>query len=273
MKTFLQSNKRYLGILVTLILIFQGALLHFQNFGKPANHLDKYPLFFGTILLIGLYAVPLVAFIRYLTKRFKVSSRVVVLSWVAGLFAGTALSTDFHILIGFTIRNILHPSEAFIAFWGAAVSGPLAEEFGKGLVALLVLFICRKFDLKSALVSGMIVGLGFQIIEDCVYTFQDIFAAGKSPFPMLLERIVWAGCTHWLFTALFVVGLVILFGKESGLAKNKGLFWMFSALFIHFLFNIPMNSDIYDIATATLNASLYLWLLKTVMEHENLSID
>ncbi|VTS16623.1 membrane protein [Streptococcus porcinus] len=149
----------------------------------------------------------------------------------------------------------------------------MAEEFGKGLAALLVLFICRKFDIKTALVSGMIVGLGFQMIEDCVYTFQAIFASGKSPFPTLIERVVWASCTHWLFTALFVVGFVILLGKCDGFSKSKGLFWMSAAMFVHFLFNIPMNSEIYDVATATLNASLYLLLLKSITDTENLSMN
>ncbi|MGT2722387.1 PrsW family intramembrane metalloprotease [Streptococcus porcinus] len=273
MKTFLQTHKQSLGILLALILSFHGTILHFQSFGKPENHLDKYPLFFGTILLIAIYAIPLIAFIRYLTKRFEVSSQVVILSWLAGIFAASSLSTTFHILIGYTIRNVFHVSEAFIAFWGASVSAPLAEEFGKGLAALLVLFICRKFDIKTALVSGMIVGLGFQMIEDCVYTFQEIFVSGKSPFPMLIERIVWASCTHWLFSALFVVGFVILLGKCSGFSKSKGLFWMLAGMFIHFLFNIPMNSEIYDIVTATLNASLYLLLLKSIIDTESLPMD
>ncbi|MBA2796177.1 PrsW family glutamic-type intramembrane protease [Streptococcus porcinus] len=273
MKTFLQTHKHSLGILVGLILSFYGALLHFQSFGKPENHLDKYPLFFGTILLIGLYALPLIAFIRYLTKRFEVNSQVVVLSWLAGIFAAISLSMNFHLLIGYIIRTFLHPSEAFIAFWGASISAPLAEEFGKGLVALLVLFICRKFDVKTALVSGMIVGLGFQMLEDCIYTFQEIFVSGKSPFPMLIERIVWASCTHWLFTALFVVGFVILLGKYDGFSKSKGLFWMSAAMFVHFLFNIPMNSEIYDVATATLSGSLYLLLLKSIIDTENLSMN
>ncbi|MDY2964304.1 PrsW family intramembrane metalloprotease [Streptococcus dysgalactiae] len=266
MKTFLQIHKQKLGILIALILGFHGALLHFQSFGKPENHLEKYPLFFGTILLISIYAIPLIAFIRYLVKRFKVSSQVVVLSWLAGIFVATSLSINFHILIGYTLRTIFNPSEAFIGFWGAAVSAPFAEEFGKGLAALLVLFICRKFDVKTALVSGMIVGLGFQIMEDCVYTFQEIFVSGKSPFPMLIERIVWASCTHWLFTALFVSGFVIVFNKVSGFSRNMGLFWMFGSMFVHFLFNIPMNSEIYDVATATLSMSLYLLLLDSIIK-------
>lgn len=128
------------------------------------------------------------------------------------------------------------------------------------------MFICRKFDVKTALVSGMIVGLGFQIMEDCVYTFQEIFVSGKSPFPMLIERIVWASCTHWLFTALFVSGFVIVFNKVSGFSRNMGLFWMFGSMFVHFLFNIPMNSEIYDVATATLSMSLYLLLLDSIIK-------
>ncbi|VTS16614.1 membrane protein [Streptococcus porcinus] len=122
MKTFLQTHKQSIAILIALILAFHGTALHFQSFGKPEHHLDKYPLFFGTILLIAIYAIPLIAFIRYLTKRFAINSQVVVLSWLAGIFVATSLSMNFHIVIGYTLRNILHPSEAFIAFWGASIS-------------------------------------------------------------------------------------------------------------------------------------------------------
>lgn len=205
---------------------------------------SKYPLFFLTISLLLIYILPMLALIRYLANRFAISKSVINLSWIMGLTASMHFSTLGHTAIALFWLNLIKPSEEFIGRWGAAVSAPFAEEFGKGLAVLLVLLVLKMLDLKNALVSGLIVGLGFQIIEDCIFTFQEIFTAKADGFSMIIERIVHAGGTHWTFTLVFAVGMVALLAKNTGLSKSQAAFWLAVPVFGHFLFNSPFNESI-----------------------------
>ncbi|MFV8208998.1 PrsW family glutamic-type intramembrane protease [Streptococcus pluranimalium] len=165
---------------------------------------------------------------------------------------------------------MIKPSEAFIADWGAAVSAPFAEEFSKGLVVLLVLLIPKKMDLKNALVSGLFVGLSFQIVEDCIFTFQEMFVAKGDGFSTLIVRIVHAGGTHWTFSLVFTIGMVALLAKKTGLSKRQGAFWLFLAILAHFMVNSPFNEGITSksanvtIAILYFNFCLALAAIKTV---------
>lgn len=212
----------------------------------------------------------MIALIRYLAKRFDVSKSVVNLSWILGLTASLSFSDIGHTLIGRFWLEFVKAPQSFINNWGAAVSAPFAEEFGKGLVILLVLSILRQIDLKSALVSGMIVGLSFQMVEDCNFTFGDMFTEKLDGFVGILERIVQAGGAHWTFSLLFAIGIVALISKDSGMSKKQGLFWFSMSIFAHFLFNSPIhmgittNSSHITVLLLTFNFCLALAAFRTI---------
>ncbi len=204
----------------------------------------KYPLFFLTISLVALYVIPMIFLIRYLAKRFEISKKVVHLSWVLGITASYYFSGIGQTLLGAFWLLVVKPPQSFIDAWGAAVTAPIHEEVGKGLVVLLVLLLFKKLNLKNALVSGLIVGLSFQVVEDCVYTFQQMFTAKTDGFATLIERIVHAGGTHWTFSLVFAVGMVASLSKNSGLSKKQGWFWLSMAVLAHFLLNTPFNAGL-----------------------------
>ena len=213
-------------------------------FGKPNGLEAKYPLFFLTISLVALYVIPMIFLIRYLVKRFDISKKVVHLSWVLGITASYYFSGIGQTLLGAFWLLVVKPPQSFIDAWGAAVTAPIHEEVGKGLVVLLVLLLFKQLNLKNALVSGLIVGLSFQVVEDCVYTFQQIFTAKTDGFATLIERIVHAGGTHWSFSLVFAVGMVAILTKNSGLSKKQGWFWLSMAVLAHFLLNTPYNAGL-----------------------------
>lgn len=156
----------------------------------------KYPLLFLTISLVALYVFPMILIIRYIAKHFDISKKVIHLSWILGITASFYFSGIGQTLLGAFGLFIVKPPQTFIQNWGAAVTAPFHEEFGKGLVVLLVLLLPKKLTLKNAVVSGMIVGLSFQIIEDGLYVFQQIFKSKADGFATLIERILHAGGTH-----------------------------------------------------------------------------
>ncbi len=244
MKGLFVKYKRHALILFATWSFFSGCRIFFNNFGKPNGLDEKYPLFLLTISLVVIYLLPMIFVIRYLAKRFEISKSVINLSWVLGVTASIYFSEIGHTIVGLFWLKIVKPSDAFISNWGAAVSAPFAEEFGKGLVILLALLIVKKVDLKNALVSGLIVGLSFQIVEDCVYTFRDMFIGKLDGFVGILERIVQAGGSHWTFSIAFAIGIVALISKNTGMSKIQGGFWLFMSIFAHFIFNSPFNDGI-----------------------------
>ena len=244
LKKLFLNHGHHVFTLAAVWSFFAGCGLFFDSFGKPNGLEEKYPLFLLTITLVALYAVPLIALSRYLAVRFAVSRSVINLSWLMGVTSAFYFSEIGHTVVGAFWLFLIKPSEAFLIDWGAAVSAPFAEEFGKGLTVLLILLVTRKFDLKHGLLSGMVVGLAFQIIEDCFFTFQEMFVAKSDGFTTLLERIVHAGGTHWVFSLLVAVGLVALLGKNTGMSRAQGAFWIFAGVLAHFLVNSPFNEGI-----------------------------
>ena len=244
MKVFIDKHKIKLHIFLAVWGFFSGCKILLIFFGKPNGLEAKYPLFFLTISLVSLYVIPMIFLIRYLVKHFEISKKVVHLSWVLGITGSYNFSGIGQTLLGAFWLLVVKPPQSFIDAWGAAVTAPIHEEVGKGLVVLLVLLLFKKLNLKNALVSGLIVGLSFQVIEDCVYTFQQMFTAKTDGFATLIERIVHAGGTHWTFSLVFAVGMVAILSKNSGLSKKQGWFWLSMAVLAHFLLNTPFNAGL-----------------------------
>ncbi|WP_105996395.1 PrsW family glutamic-type intramembrane protease [Staphylococcus agnetis] len=244
MKNFFNKYKYHALVFFAVWSFISGFKLFYINFGKPNGLAEKYLLFLLNIALIAIYAIPLILLARYLAKRFEISKKVVALSWIMGVTASFYFAGFGHLILGLFWLKLVNPPQAFIDNWGAALSGPFAEEFGKGLTILIVLLLLKKLDLKHALVSGLIVGLSFQIIEDCIFTFQEVFVAKADGFSTLIERIVHAGGTHWTFSLLFAIGMVALIAKNTGFTKLQGVYWLFMGVFTHFLVNSPFNDGI-----------------------------
>lgn len=264
MKKLFTKYKSYFFILLATVGFFVGCQNLFETFGSPEGNEAKYPLFLLTISLVAIYMLPMLVFIRYLAKRYSISQSLINLSWLLGLTANFAFSEIGHEIVGYFWLYIVKADEQFLNDWGAAVSAPFAEEIAKGIVVLLVLAILSKWSLKNALVSGMIVGLSFQVIEDCIYVFNDMFKQNMDGFVTILERISQAGASHWTFTALFGVGAAALFTKNSGLSKMRSFLFLFASIFLHFLYNSPFNVGSVTLALMVLNFTCFLLAFKSV---------
>ncbi|MGQ7373267.1 PrsW family glutamic-type intramembrane protease [Streptococcus suis] len=259
MKHLWNTYKSQFALILASFGFVKGCQIIFEELGKPNGMEAKYPLFLLTISVAALYIIPLVYLIRYLENRYAISKKVSHLSWILGLTAGVAFSDYGHTAIGYFLLEIVKVSDDFRYDWGAAVSGPFAEEFGKALVVVLVLLIARKMTLKHALVSGIIAGLSFQIVEDIMFTFRDMFVGKLDGFETIIGRVGQAGWTHWVFTMLFAIGMVALFTKQKAMSTVQGLFWIAASISLHFFFNSPLHTGI--LTTLLPMASVLLGLL------------
>ncbi|HEL2110829.1 TPA: PrsW family intramembrane metalloprotease [Streptococcus suis] len=259
MKHLWNTYKSQFALILASLGFVSGCKMIFDELAKPNGMDEKYPLFLLTISLVALYLLPLLVLIRHLENRYAISQKVSHLSWILGLTAGVAFSDYGHTAIGYFLLEIVKVSDDFRYDWGAAVSAPFAEEFGKALVVLLVLLIARKMTLKHALVSGIIAGLSFQIVEDIMFTFRDMFIGKLDGFETIIGRVGQAGWTHWVFTMLFAIGMVALFTKQKAMSTVQGLFWIAASIGLHFFFNSPLHTGI--LTTLLPMASVLLGLL------------
>ncbi|AQT80362.1 protease PrsW [Mycolicibacterium litorale] len=100
--------------------------------------------------------------------------------------------------------------------WAPALTAPIIEEAAKGLCAAVVLLLCGAVfnRVSQALLVGMFVGFGFDVMEDLTYATNDaltsldsdLLGAGQN----LVVRILTAVPAHWAYTALVAVGILIL---------------------------------------------------------------
>lgn len=155
-----------------------------------------------------------------------------------------------------------------LAAWAPALTAPIIEESSKGLCATLILVLCASVyhRISHALLLGMFVGFGFDISEDLSYATSsaiysldsDLAGAGVN----LVGRIITAIPAHWAYTGLFTVGVLLLLPSFAGrdhwprgrrLAVAAAL--MFSAMFMHFVWNAPVPESI--LAKFAINLAIF----------------
>jgi len=206
-----------------------------------------------TLLVWGLYALPLLAAI--LTVDYFEREPW----WLIALAAawGGLIATGLALPANDAVQSILTTSQGVnvAAQLGAAIAGPTDEELLKGLGVVVCTLLARR-RMRSPVdgfILGAVVGLGFQVVEDVVYT-ANVMAAGQDPWSaiwqMLLLRGIMGGLwSHAVYTGLFGLGLGYALTRPQWsmaarvLAAVAGLAAAWS---LHFLWNSPLLVDSTD---------------------------
>ncbi|OBB77451.1 PrsW family intramembrane metalloprotease [Mycobacterium sp. 852014-52144_SCH5372336] len=147
--------------------------------------------------------------------------------------------------------SLVLPPET-VTDWQASLTAPIIEEASKALCAAVVLVLCGHVlqRISHALMLGMFVGFGFDLMEDLSYAANsalqdldsDVVGAGGN----LLVRFFTAVPAHWTYTALTSVGVLMLLPTFRGgshwstgrrLATACGL--LLSGPLLHFIWNAP----------------------------------
>ncbi len=260
MKKRLKKYGNNIVLFITIVLVVSGMSLPFLEFAKTHGHADRYPQLLMALPLLLIYIIPFAFFTNYLRKRFDVSKTVFTLTWFLALAIPVnigSLGNEFLSLILLKMKL----SEQFLNDWGASLTAPFTEEIAKGIVVLLIVLLFQQRSLKTSLLLGMIAGIGFQIVEDSLYIQQTIFKNDGNGFITAFERIAYSGLSHWVFSAIFAVGLVALFTRNKAISKIRAIFYIIAPIAIHFAWNSPLefsgNTTLYGIISWIILFSIF----------------
>jgi RsiW-degrading membrane proteinase PrsW (M82 family) len=105
----------------------------------------------------------------------------------------------------------------FTQDWGASIVGPTNEQVLKALGVVMVILIAKRQvnTVLDGIVYGAFVGLGFQVVEDLLYTLRGVSAAtqaGASGTEQVWEYFVVRGLasglySHAVYTAIVGAGI------------------------------------------------------------------
>lgn len=170
--------------------------------------------------------------------------------------------------------------------WSAAISAPVIEETSKGLCAAVILLLCSAVmtRISHALLIGMFVGFGFDVMEDLTYSTNsalenlgsDISGAGSS----LVIRAFTSVPAHWSYAAMTAVGVLLLLpsfaGRTAWSTRRRvvtacALF--FSAWLMHFVWDSPTGtSGVLAVAALPLKVlfdmAVFLGIVLLLLRHE-----
>jgi RsiW-degrading membrane proteinase PrsW (M82 family) len=206
----------------------------------------------GAIVLFALYAVPFWLFISSMDflEREPPLLLAAVFAW-GGLVATTAAIPGNQAVQDLFAKII---SPAFAATWGPALAGPIIEEGLKALGVVMIVLVARKQinSVLDGMVYGALAGLGFQVVENILYSVNAVALAGQGDgigpvIATFFLRGFLAGLwSHTLFSALAGAGIAWflvrvekpLWLRWAGLVTGLGFAW-----FIHFGWNSPLFAD------------------------------
>jgi protease PrsW len=149
----------------------------------------------------------------------------------------------------------------FGSAWGPALTAPVNEEALK-LVGLMLLAWTIAGLVRAPIdgfVYGAMVGLGFQIVENCIYAVNSIVQTGATaPTISVLQtsfaRIALTGLgTHWTMTGVAGAGFgYLVAGYERPRRRRAGVLLIALAVAMHWQFNVPLATSVGTAITKTL---------------------
>ena len=198
------------------------------------------PALAGGVVLFGLYLIPWLLLLRHHNRFTAQPARLLATGFVWGgvaatfwiaLPANTALLSIWAKLGGTT----------FADDWGAGLSAPINEEFGKALGLVLLIGLAPRL-VRSAydgFIIGAFIGLGFQVSEDVLYVYNGASQQyGVNQLGSSLQVFVVRGATgivsHALFSAIFCAGLMWVLGRSGERNVVRGVLTMLMAMVFHF---------------------------------------
>lgn len=200
------------------------------------------------VVVWTLYTVPVLLFFRSLDLFEQHPPLGFVMAFAWGAFAATYLAVSANTAI-FSLASKLGGPE-FAADWGAALAGPGVEETLKILGVILLILVARtQFrTILSVVITGAMVGLGFQVREDLTYSLNNAisFPMDNEVVPVAItfgiRGIVSGIWSHAMFTSIAAFGIgYFLTRRHKPFAQRLGVAVgaFVIALALHFFWNSP----------------------------------
>ncbi|MGT2866949.1 PrsW family glutamic-type intramembrane protease [Streptococcus fryi] len=237
-----------------------------------ASSLD-YLLLLLSALTLSFYIIPAFFLIRKVVRTQRLDKDIILMGLLSGLFVTGWLASYGNAFLGMFWELIL--SKKVFTEWESALTAPIVEEFLKTGFAFFVLFFFKKWNKSLVFFTGLVTGLGFQIIEDLAYVATEAALDMNTAMPTALSRLSGALSSHYLYSSLITLGIYLMATKAKDLPGWKIRLWAFGPVVIHFIWNSPLNQSTLTIAILT---GMSLWLFidaigyalynKTFVEHQ-----
>lgn len=228
-----------------------------------------------SVFSMTVFGLVLAALFLRIARYGEYSRKLLLAAFIWGGVAATfGLAINANTAISGIIGKLF--GQPFVTDWWAALSAPLVEETAKaaGFLLLFGLASGRLRSLRSALVLGAFLGLGFEILEDLLYTFNAALgASGPSQLTAAVETILVRGATgffsHALYTAVFCAGVIYLIGTRF-LRRDvaRGVILMLAAVLLHGIWDGAdaitdgIGSTLLMLADGIAGILILVWLLR-----------
>jgi RsiW-degrading membrane proteinase PrsW (M82 family) len=234
---FLQPHN--LAFWVYLLGVGGGLLTMLRYFGAGAPFYAQ--ALTGGVVLFGLYLVPWLLLLRHHNRFTAQPAGLLLTGFIWGGVAATfwiALPANTALLAIWTKIG----GTSFAANWGAGLTAPINEEWGKALGLVLLIGLAPRL-VRSAydgFIIGAFIGLGFQVFEDVLYVYNgaaQLFGVDQfgSSLRVFLIRGAAGIVSHALFSAIFCAGLMWALGRTRGERNTlRGVLTMLMAMLFHF---------------------------------------
>ncbi len=252
----LESSLKKIVLFILLFLLFVGVDYEFEAMSGLAVSSQQ---FFAVILaasLLLIYVIPFVGLLIFLYKRWQQPLYILPLTFFTGYFSTGWLAGEGNDWLGKKIMT-LFGSKSPVMAWLDALTAPVVEEFIKLICVLLLVYLLNADNLKLYFLIGACVGLGFQLCEDVSYIFNIAAEHMNEIVPQAFNRLSGSLTSHWLYTAIFSVGVGSL--KSKQLSKKATLVCLSAPILLHFLWNSPLNVS-YFVSACLSSISAYLLL-------------
>lgn len=217
------------------------------------------------VILWGLYAMAFVVVV-YRLELFERRSPATVLG---ALVWGALVCTGIGVVAAPAMHGIVATWLGEDSSWIVAVSAPLIEEPLKvlGVVALALIPGARVRSAADGLFYGAVIGLGFMVVENYLYTMQAAIASGgnfDTVFQLVILRGVVSGLwSHATLTAIAGAGVGYFFNstRPGGTRWTVMLGALGAAMVLHAFFDAPLlDTNVYA-ATIAKGIPVFVLLL------------
>jgi RsiW-degrading membrane proteinase PrsW (M82 family) len=227
-----------IAIVVTIVaLSILGAVGLWNDLSLPLSVVGIQWVAISTAVWLGYGALLLVLFIRPARR-----AQVVGLGVLLALAWGGLAATDIAVRANSALVEIAaHASAELDSTWTNVFLAPVVEETLKTLGIILLAFLpaARRFGPAAGLVIGALVGVSFQVVENEVFTLQEMWKAPGAEVAVLVEMLFIRGIvgvfSHLVYSG--AIGTAIgwqLAGPTTGrwrrLAVTVGVFILIVAL-------------------------------------------
>jgi RsiW-degrading membrane proteinase PrsW (M82 family) len=235
------------------------------------NGLRAYPV--GgvvAIVVFGLYAVPFAWFIRRRDLFEPEPPALLAIAFAWGALVATSGALSGNLAIAGLVAK--WGGLTFAAEWTAAIAAPITEEVLKtlGVVAIAVLAKRAIGSTLDGMVYGAMVGLGFQVVENVVYSFNAIvLSGGDSQVTPVIQMLIVRGLlsgpwSHAMYSAIAGAGVGYAVSRRHApmarrIAAALAAFGI--AFGLHFLWNSPLLTESFGSGLGILVAILVKGLL------------